>query len=198
MCYVDRVLYSSVVYPHNYGFIPQTLCEDHDPLDVLVMMQEPVVPMCFMRVRCIGVMHMIDQGEQDDKIIAVHIDDPEYKHITDISQVPKHRLAEIRWTTSSAQRRPSRPSRMRCRCTRTSTSPSACARPPPHAPGVTSGHLARCQAQEVSSQTCPSRSWTGSWRPWLRLKRGSVRSRLWLSPRFQPFATEGVASPDAE
>lgn len=64
--------------------------------DVLVMMQEPVVPMCFMRVRCIGVMHMIDQGEQDDKIIAVHIDDPEYKHITDISQVPKHRLAEIR------------------------------------------------------------------------------------------------------
>lgn len=60
------------------------------------MMQEPVVPMCFMRVRCIGVMHMIDQGEQDDKIIAVHIDDPEYKHITDISQVPKHRLAEIR------------------------------------------------------------------------------------------------------
>lgn len=96
MCYVDRVLYSSVVYPHNYGFIPQTLCEDQDPLDVLVMMQEPVVPMCFMRVRCIGVMHMIDQGERDDKIIAVHIDDPEYKHLTDISQVPKHRLAEIR------------------------------------------------------------------------------------------------------
>lgn len=60
------------------------------------MMQEPVVPMCFMRVRCVGVMHMIDQGERDDKVIAVHIDDPEYKHITDISQVPKHRLAEIR------------------------------------------------------------------------------------------------------
>lgn len=64
------------------------------------MMQEPVVPMCFLRVRCIGVMHMIDQGEQDDKIIAVHIDDPEYKHMTDISQVPKHRLAEIRCAPS--------------------------------------------------------------------------------------------------
>jgi Inorganic pyrophosphatase len=61
------------------------------------MMQEPVVPMCFMRVRPIGVMHMIDGGEQDDKIIAVHLDDPEYKHLTDICQVPKHRLAEIRY-----------------------------------------------------------------------------------------------------
>jgi inorganic pyrophosphatase len=60
------------------------------------MMQEPVVPMCFMRVRPIGVMHMIDGGEADDKIIAVHLDDPEYKHIKDISEVPKHRLAEIR------------------------------------------------------------------------------------------------------
>lgn len=60
------------------------------------MMQEPVTPMCFMRVRPIGVMHMIDGGEADDKIIAVHLDDPEYKHIKDISEVPKHRLAEIR------------------------------------------------------------------------------------------------------
>lgn len=60
------------------------------------MMQEPVVPMCFMRVRPVGVMHMIDGGEADDKIIAVHLDDPEYKHIKDISEVPKHRLAEIR------------------------------------------------------------------------------------------------------
>ena len=59
------------------GFIPQTYCDDKDPLDVLVMMQEPVVPMCFLRVRPIGVMHMIDQKEQDDKIIAVHLDDPE-------------------------------------------------------------------------------------------------------------------------
>lgn len=96
LLYVDRILYSSVVYPHNYGFIPKTLCEDGDPLDVLVLMQEPVVPMCFLRVRPIGVMQMLDQGEQDDKVIAVHADDPEYKGFTDISQLPPHRLAEIR------------------------------------------------------------------------------------------------------
>ncbi|KAH8488914.1 hypothetical protein H0E87_024516, partial [Populus deltoides] len=58
---VDRILYSSVVYPHNYGFIPRTLCEDNDPLDVLVLMQEPVLPGCFLRARAIGLMPMIDQ-----------------------------------------------------------------------------------------------------------------------------------------
>ncbi|XP_031125568.1 soluble inorganic pyrophosphatase PPA1 [Ipomoea triloba] len=93
---VDRILYSSVVYPHNYGFIPRTLCEDNDPMDVLVLMQEPVVPGCFLRARAIGLMPMIDQGEKDDKIIAVCADDPEYRHYTDISQLPPHRLAEIR------------------------------------------------------------------------------------------------------
>ncbi|KAF8667166.1 hypothetical protein HU200_053356 [Digitaria exilis] len=76
---VDRVLYSSVVYPHNYGFIPRTLCDDSDPLDVLVIMQEPVIPGCFLRAKAIGLMPMIDQGEADDKIIAVCADDPEYK-----------------------------------------------------------------------------------------------------------------------
>ena len=96
LCYVDRILYSSVVYPHNYGFVPKTLCEDGDPLDVLVLMQESVVPMCFLRARPIGVMQMLDQGEQDDKIIAVHADDPEYKSFSDISQLPQHRLLEIR------------------------------------------------------------------------------------------------------
>lgn len=96
LLYIDRVLYSSVVYPHNYGFIPQTLCEDDDPLDVLVLMQEPVVPMSFLRAKPIGVMPMIDQGEQDDKIIAVHADDPEFKHYSDISELPKHRLMEIK------------------------------------------------------------------------------------------------------
>lgn len=96
LCYVDRILYSSVVYPHNYGFIPKTLCEDADPLDVLVLMQESVVPMCFLRARPIGVMQMLDQGEQDDKVIAVHADDPEFRGFTDISQLPQHRLAEIR------------------------------------------------------------------------------------------------------
>ncbi|GBG93314.1 hypothetical protein CBR_g64125 [Chara braunii] len=93
---VDRVLYSSVVYPHNYGFIPRTLCEDDDPLDVLVLMQEPVIPGCFLRAKAIGLMPMIDQGEKDDKIIAVCADDPEFRHYTDIRELAPHRLAEIR------------------------------------------------------------------------------------------------------
>lgn len=93
---VDRVLYSSVVYPHNYGFIPRTLCEDNDPMDVLILMQEPVLPGCFLRARAIGLMPMIDQGEKDDKIIAVCADDPEFRHYKDIKEIPPHRLAEIR------------------------------------------------------------------------------------------------------
>ncbi|GJV69247.1 soluble inorganic pyrophosphatase 1-like protein [Tanacetum coccineum] len=93
---VDRVLYSSVVYPHNYGFVPRTLCEDNDPIDVLVIMQEPILPGCFLRAKAIGLMPMIDQGEKDDKIIAVCADDPEYMHYTDIKELPPHRLAEIR------------------------------------------------------------------------------------------------------
>jgi len=96
LCKVDRVLYSSVVYPHNYGFIPQTLGDDHDPLDILVLMQEPVYPMCFLRARPIGLMQMLDQGEQDDKIIAVAIDDPEFRAVFHIDALPKHRLAEVR------------------------------------------------------------------------------------------------------
>lgn len=93
---VDRVLYSSVVYPHNYGFIPRTLCEDNDPIDVLVLMQEPVIPGSFLRARAIGLMPMIDQGEKDDKIIAVCADDPEYRHYNDISELSPHRLQEIK------------------------------------------------------------------------------------------------------
>ncbi|CAN1121986.1 Soluble inorganic pyrophosphatase PPA1 [Linum perenne] len=93
---VDRVLYSSVVYPHNYGFIPRTICEDSDPMDVLILMQEPVLPGSFLRARAIGLMPMIDQGEKDDKIIAVCADDPEFRHYTDIKQLAPHRLAEIR------------------------------------------------------------------------------------------------------
>ncbi|KAG6430214.1 hypothetical protein SASPL_108276 [Salvia splendens] len=81
---VDCVLYSSVVYPHNYGFVPRTLCEDNDPIDVL----EPVLPGCFLSSKAIGVMPMIDQGEKDDKIIAVCADDPEYRHYTDVSELP--------------------------------------------------------------------------------------------------------------
>ncbi|KAM0824279.1 hypothetical protein ACQ4PT_070322 [Festuca glaucescens] len=93
---VDRILYSSVVYPHNYGFVPRTLCEDNDPLDVLVLMQEPVVPGSFLRARAIGLMPMIDQGEKDDKIIAVCADNPEYRHYNDISELSPHRLQEIK------------------------------------------------------------------------------------------------------
>ncbi|XP_071730629.1 soluble inorganic pyrophosphatase PPA1-like [Rutidosis leptorrhynchoides] len=93
---VDHVLYSSVVYPANYGFIPRTLCEDNDPMDVLVIMQEPVVPGCVLRAKAVGLMPMIDQGERDDKIIAVSADDPEYRSLNDIHQLPPHRLAEIR------------------------------------------------------------------------------------------------------
>ncbi len=93
---VDRVLYSSVVYPANYGFIPQTLGDDRDPLDVLVLMQEPVVPLSILRARPIGMMTMLDQGEHDEKIICVHLDDPEYRSYVAIQQLPPHRLAELR------------------------------------------------------------------------------------------------------
>ena len=93
---VDRVLYSSVVYPANYGFLPRTLAEDGDPLDVLVLMQEPVVPMCLLRVRPIGMMSMVDQGEHDAKIICVHLDDPEYRSYEHVRALPSHRMRELR------------------------------------------------------------------------------------------------------
>lgn len=93
---VDRVLFSSVQYPANYGFIPQTYCEDHDPLDILVLGQEPVYPLTIMCAKPIGVMKMVDQGEADDKIIAVHADDPEYCDYSSLKELPKHRLVEVR------------------------------------------------------------------------------------------------------
>jgi inorganic pyrophosphatase len=93
---VDRILFSSVVYPANYGFIPQTYCDDQDPLDVLVLGQESVVPLAIMTAKPIGVMKMIDQGEMDDKIIAVHAHDPEYAHYDSIDQLPPHRLLELK------------------------------------------------------------------------------------------------------
>ena len=92
---VDRILYSAVHYPANYGFIPRTYCDDNDPLDILVLGQDVVVPMCIMRARPIGVMKMIDQGEADDKIIAVHADDPEYAHYSSIDELPPHRMIEV-------------------------------------------------------------------------------------------------------
>lgn len=92
---VDRVLYSSIMYPANYGFIPQTLGEDHDPLDVLVLMQEPVAPLSILRVRPIGLMTMIDQGENDHKIVAVHVDDPAFNHYHHVQELPPHVCREI-------------------------------------------------------------------------------------------------------
>lgn len=93
---VDRVLYSSVVYPANYGFIPRTYGDDNDPLDVLVLMQEPTVPLSILRVRPVGMMTMVDQGQNDEKIICVHLDDPEYRDYVAIQQLPQHRLRELR------------------------------------------------------------------------------------------------------
>jgi inorganic pyrophosphatase len=92
---VDRVLYSAVFYPANYGFVPRTYCPDSDPLDVLVLGQEEVSPGVLMRARAIGVMRMKDEKGQDDKIIAVHSDDPEYRGYRDVAELPQHRLREL-------------------------------------------------------------------------------------------------------
>lgn len=93
---VDRVLFSSVHYPANYGFIPQTYCDDHDPLDILVLGQEAVYPLTLLRAKPIGAMQMVDMDEEDDKIIAVHADDPEYTDYNDINQLPKHKEKELK------------------------------------------------------------------------------------------------------
>jgi len=95
MLRLDRVLHSAVHYPANYGFLPQTFCGDDDPLDVLVLGQEPVVPLCVLRARAIGVLTMSDDKGKDDKIIAVHVDDPEYADYHEITELPRHRLKEL-------------------------------------------------------------------------------------------------------
>lgn len=92
---VDRILYSSVIYPANYGFIPRTLGDDDDPLDLLVVMQEAVQALSIMRVRPIGMMHMVDEGQDDEKIICVHLDDPEYRNFDHYEQLPQHRMDEL-------------------------------------------------------------------------------------------------------
>ena len=92
----DRVLFSSVMYPADYGFLPRSYCEDGDPLDVLVLGSESVQPLTIMQARAIGVMRMKDEGKADDKIIAVHVNDPAVSDYTDISQVPRHTFREIR------------------------------------------------------------------------------------------------------
>jgi len=93
---VDRVLFSSVHYPANYGFVPRTYCDDGDPLDILVYCQEPIQPLAIMRAKIIGVMKMRDDKGEDDKLIAVHADDPEYADYADVSEMPTHRMRELK------------------------------------------------------------------------------------------------------
>ncbi len=93
---LDRVIYSSFYYPSNYGFIPQTYGDDKDPLDILVITSLPVVPMCLMEAKVMGVMQMIDNGEGDDKIIAVAANDPSVNHYNNIEEMPKHFFDELR------------------------------------------------------------------------------------------------------
>jgi len=92
---LDRVLYTSTHYPANYGFIPRTYAEDRDPLDVLVLCQETIVPMTLVECYPIGALKMIDNDEIDEKIIAVPVNDPAYRCYTDISQLPSHTFEEI-------------------------------------------------------------------------------------------------------
>jgi inorganic pyrophosphatase len=92
---MDRVLFSSINYPQNYGFIPQTYCDDQDPLDILILSQIDVVPLCLVEAKVIGAMRMIDSGEMDDKIIAVASHDMSVNHYNDISELPNHFLVEM-------------------------------------------------------------------------------------------------------
>jgi inorganic pyrophosphatase len=93
---VDRVLYSAVYYPANYGFIPQTLAEDGDPLDVLVLCQESVVPLALIHARAVGLMTMVDSGTLDHKVIAVATGDPEFNGYKEAKQIPSHYLLMLR------------------------------------------------------------------------------------------------------
>ena len=93
---LDRVLFSSVYYPANYGFIPRTYCDDNDPLDILVLSQIEIVPMCIVSAKVIGVMRMVDGGDADDKIIAVAEGDTSVNHINDISELPAHFISEMK------------------------------------------------------------------------------------------------------
>lgn len=93
---LDRVIYSSFQYPINYGFIPQTLGHDGDPLDILVLCSQSIQSLCLVEATVIGNMQMIDQGQQDDKIIAVAAKDPSVNHITKMEELPHHFLLELK------------------------------------------------------------------------------------------------------
>lgn len=93
---LDRILYTSTHYPSNYGFIPKTFAEDNDPLDVLVLSNESIIPLTLVRCKPIGVMHMIDNEQPDDKIIAVCVNDPFYKDFDSFTDLPTHVVDEIK------------------------------------------------------------------------------------------------------
>jgi inorganic pyrophosphatase len=92
---LDRVLYSAVFYPANYGFIPRTHADDGDPLDILVLMQEPVEPLTIVRAHALGGLRMTDDKGGDDKIVAVCIDDPAVAHYTNLEELPPHIMREL-------------------------------------------------------------------------------------------------------
>ncbi len=93
---LDRILYTSTHYPANYGFIPRTYADDHDPLDVLVLCSEPIEPLSMVRCYPIGVITMMDNGRFDEKIIAIPFNDPTYNSYNDISELPPHVFNEMR------------------------------------------------------------------------------------------------------
>ena len=93
---LDRALHSAVYYPADYGFIPRTYCDDGDPLDVLVLGQEPVYPLTLVEARAVGVMRMRDEKGTDDKIVAVSVHDPAYADYSDKDQLPPHVLRQLR------------------------------------------------------------------------------------------------------
>ena len=92
---LDRVLYSAVHYPANYGFIPRTHGDDGDPIDILVLMQEPVEPLTIVRARALGGLRMVDDMGGDDKIVAVCVDDPAYAQYETLEQLPPHIMKEL-------------------------------------------------------------------------------------------------------
>jgi inorganic pyrophosphatase len=93
---LDRVIYASMYFPLNYGFIPQTLGEDLDPLDIVVLTQVTVVPLCLIPSKVIGVMRMIDRGQADDKIIAVATQDASVSHINRVEELPEYFKVELK------------------------------------------------------------------------------------------------------
>ena len=92
---LDRVLFSAVHYPANYGFIPQTYCEDNDPLDILVICSIDVDPLCIIETKVLGVMHMVDEDMKDDKIIGVAKNDIALNYINELTELPPHTMVEL-------------------------------------------------------------------------------------------------------